>query len=396
LKQHNALFNISDVFRTATKEAYWVGLSVFPVLQNNDKDRIYQLSFLDAELSFHGKEDYVKARSKYKVIFDASHDWKLIVTDAGVVEEGNAAALKFFKNQMLGKMVFSLFSSEDRSNLKVIWDQRHHTQIRLVPFSFAHENGEEFHTELSIVSSVFPRKNLIIIRDITSKVAMQRQHDQFLAVASHELKTPLAVIKAFVQLLDSQVKELPNPKVHRYVHQIEEKTDLLTLLVSDVVDSIRLGSNKLKFSNETISFDETVKQIVDEIQAQTDSHELKLTGNTNAMVNMDPFRLRQVLHNLLTNAINSSVDKEQISITLVSRHQMAEVRVRDFGRGLSKKDQKDVFLPFFRNKALANTHGGTGLGLYLCQRIANHYKGKISVVSDYRKGSEFTVSLPTA
>ena len=76
------------------------------------------------------------------MIFDASHDWKLIVTDAGVVEEGNAAALKFFKNQMLGKMVFSLFSSEDRSNLKVIWEQRHHTQIRLVPFSFAHENGE--------------------------------------------------------------------------------------------------------------------------------------------------------------------------------------------------------------------------------------------------------------
>lgn len=396
LKHHNALFNSPDVFRTATKEAYWVGLSLFPLSQPSEKEGLYQLSFLDAELSFHGKEDYVKARSKYKVIFDASHDWKLIVTDAGVVEEGNAAALKFFKNQMLGKIVFSLFSSEDRSDLKDIWEQRVTKQIRLVPFSFTLENGEEFHTELSIVPNVFPRKNLIIIRDITSKVAMQRQHDQFLAVASHELKTPLAVIKAFVQLLDGQIKEIPNPKVHRYVHQIEEKTDLLTLLVSDVVDSIRLGSNKLKFSNEPISFDDSVKQIVEEIQAQTDSHELKLTGKSNATVTMDPFRLRQVLVNLITNAINSSVDKEEISITLQRTDQMAELLVRDFGRGLSKKDQKDVFLPFFRNRALANTHVGTGLGLYLCQRIVSNYKGKLTVHSDYRKGSEFKVALPAA
>jgi signal transduction histidine kinase len=75
---------------------------------------------------------------------------------------------------------------------------------------------------------------------------------------------------------------------------------------------------------------------------------------------------------------------------------MAEVRVKDFGRGLSKKDQKDVFLPFFRNKALANTHVGTGLGLYLCQRIVSHYKGKLTVQSEYRKGSEFKVALPVA
>lgn len=396
LKHQGSLFNTPDVFRTATKEAYWVGFSLFPIIQPNEKNTVYQLSFLNAELSFHGKEDYVKARSKYKVIFDASHDWKLIVTDAGVVEEGNAAALKFFKSQMLGKIVFSLFLNDDRSDLKEIWEQRFNKQIRLIPFSFTQENGEEFHTELSIVPNVFPRKNLIIIRDITSKVAMQRQHDQFLAVASHELKTPLAVIKAFVQLLETQVRDLPNPKVHRYVHQIEEKTDLLTLLVSDVVDSIRLGSNKLKFSNETISFDTTVKQIVEEIQAQTASHELKLTGQSKATVHMDPQRLRQVLLNLISNAINSSIEREEVLITIDSQDHMAEVRVKDYGRGLSKKDQKDVFLPFFRNKALANTHVGTGLGLYLCQRIVSHYKGKLSVHSEYRKGSEFKVSLPLA
>ncbi len=395
IKHQQSMFNASDVFRTATKEAYWVGLSFFPV-QSLEKPVCYQLSFLNAELAFHGKEDYVKARSQYKVIFDASHDWKLIVTDAGVVEEGNAAALKFFKNQMLGKIVFSLFSTEDRSELKEIWDQRFTKQIRLIPFSFAQDTGEEFHTELSIVTNVFPGKNLIIIRDITSKVAMQRQHDQFLAVASHELKTPLAVIKAFVQLLEGQVKDFPNPKVHRYVHQIEEKTDLLTLLVSDVVDSIRLGSNKLKFSNETISFDTTVKQIVEEIQAQTVSHELKLIGQSKATVHMDPQRLRQVLLNLITNAINSSVEKEEVLITINNTDQMVEVRVKDFGRGLSKKDQKDVFLPFFRNKALANTHVGTGLGLYLCQRIVDHYNGKLTVHSEYRHGSEFKVALPVA
>ncbi len=335
----------------------------------------------------------LSALAKYKAIFESSYDCKCITDKQGIIEETNPVAAQFFSTPVIGESILDVFPAEGQMRMKEIWKRRD-SNPRFVPLFFHEEGRGEVHVELSLLHDVLPKKYLIIFRDVTHRILEQRQHDQFLAVASHELKTPLAVMKAFSQLLESKLKGSQDKTIMRYIQHIEDKTDLLAQLVADIVDSIRIGSDRLKFTDEVLDVDEMAKTVVEELQPTIQGNPIQVTGSTGKKICIDKHRFTQILKNLLVNAANSSSPKQTVRLTLAASGSFASITVEDKGRGLSKKDQSQVFLPFFRNKALANTHSGTGLGLYLAERIVNRYHGKIGVRSTYRKGSSFTVSFP--
>ncbi len=379
------------------RKPFWIEYTINPV-QNEFGRKAYVLSFLDAQSALRGRSSYIENEARYKLIFEMSYDPKLILNKDGIVEEGNPVALSFFKEKsVVGKKVFELFPKEGRTQFQKLFSLSKRRPINLTPLYFVLPNGDELFIEMSIFSEFLPGKKLIIFRNTTSKILEQRERDRFLALVGHELKTPLAVIKAFTQLLIKIMSNGQDAKVNRYLQHVNEKTDLLTGLINGMLDAIHLGSGKLPFRDEVTSFDQLVNEIVFELQKTLPDEILRITGSTDSFVNVDKHRFGQVVSNLIMNAIKYSPTSTPIEIERKLDGSTVRLSITDHGIGIPKREQTKLFNPFFRGKsAREGMAKGSGLGLYLARQVVRHYKGGIAVKSAYKKGSTFTIELPVS
>ncbi len=385
----------SDVF-WRNHLPFWVEYSIYPLVDEVGT-KSFLLSFLDAEVAFRGKKKYLQSRAKYRIVFEMSHDAKVILSSSGTIEEANQAALKFFaKDGLIHENFFELFPKEGRGKLKDLWKERHKKKIRLHLLEFIRDTNEELFIEITIIPDVLPEETLVIFRDTTAIIMEHRQRDRFLALVGHELKTPLAVIKAFTQLLQSTTKKMNDPKIDRYLHHINEKTDLLTNLINGMMDAIHLGSGRLQFQDEVVNFDELTDAIVFESKKMYPDRAIHMKGTTKCLVLVDKQRLTQVISNLITNAIKYSPEKSSVEIVTTHTPGTVSFSITDKGRGIPKSEQIKLFLPFFRGRQarLSGTQG-LGLGLYLARQVIHHYKGEMRVESAYGKGSTFSINLPS-
>lgn len=383
----------SDVF-WRNHLPFWVEYSIYPLIDEAGT-KSFLLSFLDAEVAFRGKKKYLQSRAKYRIVFEMSHDAKVILSSTGTIEEANQAALKFFeKDGLIHENFFELFPKEGKAKLKELWKERHKRKIRLTLLEFIRDTNEELFIEITIIPDVLPEETLVIFRDTTAIIMEQRQRDRFLALVGHELKTPLAVIKAFTQLLQSTTKNLSDPKVDRYLHHINEKTDLLTGLINGMMDAIHLGSGRLQFQDEKIEFDQLTDEIVFESKKMFPKRLIHLKGLTKSQVLLDKQRVTQVITNLIVNAVKYSPSDSIVEIVRSRSNDMVTFSVTDAGSGIPKTEQTKLFLPFFRGRrARSSGTQGLGLGLYLARQVIQHYKGRLTVQSAYGKGSTFTIFL---
>lgn len=234
-----------------------------------------------------------------------------------------------------------------------------------------------------------------INRDITEKKEMEYRKDEFISIASHELKTPLTSLKVYTQYLQKYTPVLHDQTLKKYLNRISEQTDNLTGLVSDLLDISKIQKGMLPFSRKVFSFNKCIQELV-EVANATQIHKITLNGNL-PLVCGDEERLCQVIDNLLSNAVKYSPDKNPIEITLSSNKAYAKICVRDYGIGIEKKYQMKIFERFFRaGDASEHTYPGLGIGLYICSQIVNRHGGEIWVDSEKGKGSTFCFTIPVA
>lgn len=234
-------------------------------------------------------------------------------------------------------------------------------------------------------------EGVAFVVDISERKEMERQREIFLG---HELKTPLAVIKGFAQLLLRRLEKTADKETLAYLSRIENKVDGLTQLISDLTDLARIRAGQLEFREEIFSLDSLVKEVVADCQATTTDHQIVLHGKTGQSVIADKSRINQVLMNLLSNAIKYSPKKKKVVIRLFQDKKSLVFSVQDFGFGIPVADQEKIFQPFFRSTVSKNEVAGVGLGLYISRQIAQHYQGNLSVKSEEGKGAIFSFSLP--
>ncbi len=236
---------------------------------------------------------------------------------------------------------------------------------------------------------------LAISRDITLLKELEQRKEDFLSATSHELKTPLTSQKAFVQLLQKQLEKDKDSKYSRFISKIGEQTDKLTKLVTDLLDVSKVHGGKLVLNRAQFDINECVKEAVEEVQAISTKHKIKIKGKIDQKVNGDKERLSQVIVNLLTNAAKYSPNADKIDVTLKKKGKLIFVAVRDFGIGINKKDQDRVFDRFYRvSEGDEKTYPGLGMGLYIASEIIKQHGGSISVNSVKGKGSTFSFTLP--
>lgn len=230
-----------------------------------------------------------------------------------------------------------------------------------------------------------------ILQDITQEKELEKRKDDFVNMASHELKTPLTSMKLYLGILKKQVKET---KTARIISRVQHQTDRLQGLVNDLLDVSRLQSGKLSFSMQSVRLDALIRQTVEELRGSI-SQAIKLNYIEPLNVNGDSFRLYQVIANLITNAAKYSDANQTIEVGLKKNKNVALLMIQDFGIGIAKEQQKRIFDRLYQvSEDTAKTFPGLGMGLYISKEIMRQHKGKIWVKSEPGQGSIFYVQFP--
>jgi signal transduction histidine kinase len=252
-------------------------------------------------------------------------------------------------------------------------------------------------SDLTIAEEVASRAALAIhnsrlFTDAQKAIAIR---DEFISVASHELKTPVTSLKMYTQIVLRQLEKQGNTMLSSPLFKMNAQIDKLTLLINDLLNISKIQLGKLEFNEEHINLQEVVEDTIESIQSGTQSHKLILEGRIKKTVWGDKDRISQVLTNLLTNAIKYSPHANKVKIKVSEGRTHAQISVQDFGIGIDKEQQRKIFNRFYRvSGPEERTFPGLGIGLYISTEIIKRHGGKISVQSVKGKGSEFSFTIP--
>lgn len=255
---------------------------------------------------------------------------------------------------------------------------------------------------LSIIAQVYfsenPRSALRMVGtaiDITERKLQEQQKDDFIGVASHELKTPVTSIKAFAQLLLERFEEEGAVESAKMMRKLNMQIDRLTQLIRDLLDTTRISEGRLSLHNEQFRLDTLIAERAEEVQRTTEKHQIIFEENHSLEIYGDRERIGQVITNLLSNAVKYSPDGGKIEIAITFENSHVKVSVRDEGVGITPELQHKVFDRFFRiSDQRMRTFPGMGLGLYISSGIIQLYQGHIGVSSKPGEGATFYFTLP--
>ncbi len=264
--------------------------------------------------------------------------------------------------------------------------------------SLKRKDGRKFYLQLT--ASIIRSKNkefiaaAEIINDVTQQKEIEDRKDDFINMASHELKTPLTSAKIFLGSLKLHLKNQGDEKGQQFLEKTDKQITKLTNLVKELLDVTSINQGRLKLNQESFSIGEIVKEIVEDLQPTT-PQKLQIKSSTDQKVTGDKEKIMQVLANFITNAIKYSPPEKNIILNTKKEGTNVVVSVQDFGIGISKQQQEKVFGRFYQaHQTEESTYPGIGLGLFIAAEIIRLHKGKIWVKSTEGKGSTFFFSLP--
>ncbi|MEO3407533.1 PAS domain-containing protein [Mucilaginibacter sp. CAU 1740] len=235
---------------------------------------------------------------------------------------------------------------------------------------------------------------LLAIEDITDRRAIEQRKDDFLSVASHELKTPLTTIKGYIQVMERLLPPEASDKLKEVVKKSATHVDRLNNLISELLEVSRIQTGNIELHREPFNFDEMVSETVESLKTALPSHQIHISGKSNATFSGDESQISQVISNLLSNAVKYSPDADRVEVQLAKVNHQIKFSVKDFGVGISLGDQKKIFERFYRASDIQQHFPGMGIGLYICEQIIKHHGGNLWVESEFGKGSTFNFILP--
>ena len=233
-----------------------------------------------------------------------------------------------------------------------------------------------------------------LLEEIEFRKEAERKKDEFISIASHELKTPMTSIKGYIQLLERSLDKEDMETTRVRLHKVQNQVEKLNLLVADLLDISKIESGKLKFNKKYFSFDKILDHIVEIMEQANPQVKFIKKGQIATEIFGDEMRIEQVIINFITNAIKYAPDSDEVHITSELRGDEIYFSVKDFGIGMAKEHQQQIFDKFYRVEETSERFQGLGIGLYICQEIIERHEGKIGVNSEPDEGSEFYFTIP--
>lgn len=234
-----------------------------------------------------------------------------------------------------------------------------------------------------------------VVTDITERKILERQKDDFIGIATHELKTPVTSMKTYAQMLQRRFDKSGDPEAAQTMEKINAQINKLTSLIGDLLDATKIESGKLQFKAQPFALDTLVSEVVETMQPTSGRHRIVVKGSSDIEIVSDRDRVEQVLINLISNAVKYSPHSDKIEVSLCEEDGGIHVCVTDYGIGVPHERQNQVFERFFRvSGPNRESFPGLGLGLYISSEIVRRLGGKIWVESDGKTGSSFCFKLP--
>ncbi len=236
-------------------------------------------------------------------------------------------------------------------------------------------------------------------RNLTEERALDELKSEFVATVSHELRTPLSAIYGCAQTLRRSDVELDDDTEHRLLEVIAHECERLTRIVGDILIANQLDAGRMRLVREEIEVEALVREVVEQMRASLDGAAtvelaIESPGRLKPVVG-DADKLRQILLNLIDNAVKYSPEGGRVELRVEPREGGLRFEVSDHGLGIAHGEQQRIFGKFYRvDPNLTRGVGGTGLGLYICRELARRMDGRVSVRSREGEGSTFVVDLP--
>ncbi len=231
--------------------------------------------------------------------------------------------------------------------------------------------------------------------DITARKELEQRKDELLSTVSHELKTPVTSIKAIAQLLERKFEPLGDKVAIDLIHKIVNQIKRLTNLIHDLLDASLIEGGKMQLNKNHFLFDELVEEVVADVQRTSASHTIVFERPPEIKSFSDKERIRQVIINMLTNAIKYSPKADKVVVHLMLHDQRIRCSVEDFGIGIAEEKQAQIFERFYR--VIDDKHSGfqgIGIGLYISKQIITRLDGKIWFESKPEHGTIFHFEVP--
>jgi len=278
--------------------------------------------------------------------------------------------------------------------------------LGVLTFVTSTESGRHFGPEEVTVAEELARRcalaldNARLYRQAQEALALR---DQFVAIASHELRTPVTGAKGFLELLERQLaRDTPDAaRIARYLAQVQGTLGRMEVLVADLLDASQIQQGRLHLEPELCDLTALGEAILGRLESGgewTAAHTVAFDAPERVIGRWDRARLDQVLTNLVSNALKYSPQGGMVCLGIgwdrTTKPPMATITVSDQGLGIPEAEREAIFQPFSRGSARGTTIGGTGLGLYIVRQIVEGHGGTIAVESTVGQGSTFTVRLP--
>jgi signal transduction histidine kinase len=229
--------------------------------------------------------------------------------------------------------------------------------------------------------------------EIRRSKIIDEKKNEFISMASHEIKTPITIIKAYAQMAKAS-KDQCSDKVREMLEKIDYQSAKLLSLVQQLLDVSKIENGNLVYSMATVELSAFVTDMVSVMKHLTPRHQIITSFPECVYVTMDKLRMEQVFSNLLSNAAKYSKENTPIKIECVLEREFVKVAVTDEGIGLSAKNIRSVFDKFYRAEDVLRTHAGLGMGLFIASKIVTDHGGKIWVESIEGAGSTFFFTIP--
>jgi PAS domain S-box-containing protein len=277
-----------------------------------------------------------------------------------------------------------------------------------------HKEGRQFYINMS-VSTVRMQDDWLFIAflsDITERKKteealihkeaellqarmLEEKKNEFLSIASHELKTPLTTLKAYASMAFMLSKDKCFDAVQEYLLKIDQYSNKLNFLINELLDVSRIHAGQLTLNHTEVDTELFLPDVLNSMQQITQTHKIILEENESAKVSIDALRLEQVITNIISNAAKYSPGKEKIIVNSVKKDNEVLISFRDFGIGIPEEKLDKIFDRFYRVHEEANKFSGLGIGLFVSSEIVKQHGGKIWATVNEDEGSTFYFTLPT-
>ena len=328
-------------------------------------------------------------------------DGVILVDEAGIVRLWNPTAAISLRRpgvEAVGRPIAELLADWQslQSRIPVASEPRPGGVSRALTLPVEVEGEERW---LSISAVQFTGGTVYAFRDVTDERAVEQMKTDFVSTVSHGLRTPLAAIYGAAMTLQRRDVVVEEPQRDRLLEVVSSEADRLARIVNDILWASRLESGRMSIAIERCDAGALATEVVDVLRTRApEGIEVAITKSRGLPpVAADPDKLRQILTNLIDNAIKYSPDGGRVGVEIGRSGGRVRFCVNDEGLGVPPAEQDRIFEKFFRlDPTLTRGVGGTGLGLYITRELVTRMYGRVWVVSDGRSGSSFFLELPLA